>query len=821
MTPVASAAFAFVSVDGRNASLTVASPLDFETTPSLVVHLSVRTSFGAVTNATITVAVQDGNDAPVFVEPFPASISVTEAVAVGSVLAHVAAADADGDVLLFTMTSNDDAAAIPSMVSSFVLRLDPSTGALMVAARLDFERRRSFLLNVTVADRSGGGGFSTTRSLLVTVTDVNDISVTDVSPAVLSTLGGEVVLVTGTDFGQALASGLPSTAAVAVRYGPRSDPARFNATNCAIVDSNVQVQCTSSPGAGSGLVWTVCVDGVCGMPSALATSYMPPVVTAVSVPSGVFNTLGGDEFTVVGTNFGDPSDAAVSASVTVTYSAGGPGSSNFTAADCVLQPRTTGAEPNDASGSIVCKSVEGAGANLLVRVSVAGMTSEWSDPSTAVQYAAPAILSVSAPLLKTLGGDAVVLAVANGGPRGPAFPVRARYGYRVTAASHAFWYEVPCLVSVPHVELQCEAAPGSGADLVWEVLVGGQWSETSSAENSTTSYAPPTITGLSGDQLLLLSTTGGQVVTLHGANFGPLVAPEDALRVVGLRAVYANGTLTAVGCTVTVAHLVMVCTTAAGTGSGHGWRVVVAYQPSPEYFHDFGNGMAGSRYAPPTVSSFRLVAAPLAPVTALATEGGEAIAIVGRDFGPTRATLTSVAYTSASQEGVTFVVDVEACVMSVPHEEVTCATVPGAGVGMQWLLVVGGQVSTNPSTAYAPPEVHGVVAAVPGSGVDVGALSTNGGAELFVVGANFGPVYEAGNRSGAVCYVGPWEGCGLGLRPVRVLGAGCGACPARTAVVRGQDFSACCPFVLSLTKSRIPYPFPPPPLCCRVPPQTS
>jgi hypothetical protein len=763
VTPGPVAAVVFLPIDPRNATLTVASPLDFEATPSFTVHLSVRTSFGAVSNGTAVVVVQDVNDAPVFAEPFPTSVSVPEDAVVGTVVVRLPAVDADGDLLIFTAASPDDAAAIPGTASSVLLRVDPSTGTVVVAAPLDFERRQSFVLDVTASDRSGAGGLATTRTVTVTVTDVNDIRVTDVSPAVLSTLGGETVLVTGTDFGRALATGQPSTAAVAVTYGPRAAPARFNATNCAVVDGNVAVQCTSAAGAGGDLVWTVCVDGVCGLPSALVTSYTPPVVTSVLVPAGVFQTRGGDVFTLFGTDFGDPADVSVNASVVVSYAPGGQGPAVFTAAHCALQPRAGDAAPGDASGAIVCTSVEGAGADLLWRVTVAGLASEWSDPSTAVRYAAPEVVAVAAPLLRTLGGDAVALTVTNGGPGGAAFPVRARYGYVVTVATHDHWYGVPCTVVVPHTQLQCVAAPGSGAGLAWEVLVGGQWSAVPTAPNTTASYAPPTVTGLSGDQLLSLSTFGNQVVTLHGVNFGPAVAPGDTLRAVGLRAVYADGAFTAAGCTVTVPHLAITCTTAPGTGRGHGWRVVVAYQSSPEYFHDFGNGEAGTRYAPPTVASFRLVAAPLAPVTALATEGGEGIAIVGRNFGPSIATLSSVAYTSAAEGGVTFAVDVGACAMSVPHEEITCATVPGAGAGMQWLLVVDGQVSTNPSTAYAPPEVHGVVAAAPG--VDVGALSTNGGSEVFVVGASFGPVYEAGNRTGVCSCVRPSRAPGLPARP--------------------------------------------------------
>jgi hypothetical protein len=744
VAPVPSSAFVFVTQGTRSATLQLASPLDYETTSNLTLHLSVTTDYGLSTNATVAVVVQNVNDAPVFVDPFPSAVNVSEAATVGAVVAHFQALDADGDVVLFSMVSPGDPGAFQDMGADRVLRLDSSTGILSVVAPLDFERRTAFTLEVSVTDRSGGSGLVTVRNVVVTVLDINDIRVTSVAPAQLSTLGGDLVFLSGTNFGPAPTAG-QSSARVTVVYGPVTDPSRYAASGCMLVDSNLEVQCNSAPGAGGGLVWTVCVEGVCGVPSSVATSYAAPVVTAVLIPSGVMQTRGGDAITVLGLNFGNASDAAVNASVVVTYSPGGLGTVTFTAVTCALQPRAAGADPMDASGAIVCTSAEGAGANLLWRVSVAGLASEWSPESTAAQYAAPEIVSLAAPLLKTRGGDTVALAVLNGGPSGPAFPVRARYGYRVTATSHDFWYEVPCTVVTPHTAVECVAAPGSGAGLVWELLVGGQWSDVAAGDNTTSSYAPPVVSGVSGDQLLLLSTTGNQVVTLHGDNFGPVVEPGDHMRRLGIGAVYANGSLTAMNCAVTVAHLAMTCLTAEGTGTGHGWQVVVAYQSSSQYFHDFGNGVVGTRYAPPLVSSFRMIGAPLTPATALATEGGEGIVIVGRNFGPTVATLMSVAYSSSSGGGMTFEVDTRACFMPVPHEEVVCATVPGAGAGMQWLLVVDGQVSTNPFTSYAPPEVHGLR----GPGVDATALSTDGGSELFVVGKHFGPVYDAGNMSGA------------------------------------------------------------------------
>ncbi len=69
-------------------------------------------------------------------------------------------------------------------------------------------------------------------------------------------------------------------------------------------------------------------------------------------------------------------------------------------------------------------------------------------------------------------------------------------------------------------------------------------------------------------------------------------------------AIYANGTLLATQCQVTVAHVSVTCLTAPGVGTGHSWQLQVAGQWSNVYLHDFGNGVLGTGYAAPTIAFF-------------------------------------------------------------------------------------------------------------------------------------------------------------------------------------------------------------------------
>lgn len=81
-----------------------------------------------------------------------------------------------------------------------------------------------------------------------------------------------------------------------------------------------------------------------------------------------------------------------------------------------------------------------------------------------------------------------------------------------------------CSFNVPHSSLHCVPAclcrcltlPGAGESLQWTVTVDGQVSELSS-----TNYAPPVITALSGLGAVNASVYGNQDVVITGNYFGP------------------------------------------------------------------------------------------------------------------------------------------------------------------------------------------------------------------------------------------------------------------------------------------------------------
>ncbi len=60
------------------------------------------------------------------------------------------------------------------MISAGPLRIDPSTGDLILTSTLDFERTTSYNFNVTATNDAGGVVFTDTSSVRIDVMDVND-----------------------------------------------------------------------------------------------------------------------------------------------------------------------------------------------------------------------------------------------------------------------------------------------------------------------------------------------------------------------------------------------------------------------------------------------------------------------------------------------------------------------------------------------------------------------------------------------------------------------------------------------------------------------
>ncbi|CAL8330612.1 unnamed protein product [Merluccius merluccius] len=165
------------AINTRTGSLTVAAPLDRETTASFAFTVTAFDDQAARSGAaqggdrkqasvTAQVFLLDVNDnRPVLVSPD--AVQVVEDAEVGGLLHHVVAVDRDlgeNGHVSYSIVAGDDQG---------VFRLEENTGLLYLSSPLDREVRASYRLIIRAAD--GGLPFlSSTQTLTVVVEDVND-----------------------------------------------------------------------------------------------------------------------------------------------------------------------------------------------------------------------------------------------------------------------------------------------------------------------------------------------------------------------------------------------------------------------------------------------------------------------------------------------------------------------------------------------------------------------------------------------------------------------------------------------------------------------
>ncbi|WP_346190072.1 cadherin domain-containing protein, partial [Rubritalea halochordaticola] len=131
------------AIDAGTGAITTTAALDYETASQYVLTVEVTDSGLLTDTATITVNVNNVNEAPVAND---ASGSVAEDAAIGTAVATVTSSDVDaGDSVSYAITAGND--------GSFAI--DSATGAITTAAALDYEAANSYALTVTATDAGG------------------------------------------------------------------------------------------------------------------------------------------------------------------------------------------------------------------------------------------------------------------------------------------------------------------------------------------------------------------------------------------------------------------------------------------------------------------------------------------------------------------------------------------------------------------------------------------------------------------------------------------------------------------------------------------
>ena len=145
-------------IDRTSGQLKTRAPLDYETKRAYTVTISV--SDGSLTDSiTVTIAVSDENDAPVFSAGASTTRTVAENAAAGvNIGSAVTATDPDNDVLAYTLGGTD--------ASSF--DINRTSGQLRTRAALDYETKTAYTVTVTVSD----GGLTDSITVTINVSDV-------------------------------------------------------------------------------------------------------------------------------------------------------------------------------------------------------------------------------------------------------------------------------------------------------------------------------------------------------------------------------------------------------------------------------------------------------------------------------------------------------------------------------------------------------------------------------------------------------------------------------------------------------------------------
>lgn len=277
-------------------------------------------------------------------------------------------------------------------------------------------------------------------------------------------------------------------------------PWQWTPTQCSFGSLTV----TTSGGAGGSLVLNITVGNTWGTASS-NVSYVAPVID--SLVAGLLPTYGGGVVMIYGSGFG-----IAASGLSVTYG-GGPDGRTYTAT-CTRQPFTSPVQE-----SLQCLNAAGVGFGHRWRVCVMNQCTGMSANETS--YVGPSISSITgagALNANTGGGQSVVLTGTGFGPPAATLIISVTYG-KTGSAYSAFG----CAVTQDGPSLSqmtCLTVPGTGAHLLWTMSIAWQ----SAPLFNGTSYGPPSIAYFSGPGAVNAATSGFQLLTIVGNNFGASLA---------------------------------------------------------------------------------------------------------------------------------------------------------------------------------------------------------------------------------------------------------------------------------------------------------
>ena len=143
-------------------------------------------------------------------------------------------------------------------------------------------------------------------------------SITGPGSADMDTRGGQLVVLTGENFGTVAESVAQPSSIDYVEYGSATyPPVSYRAANCVVVVDNTVIHCTTIPGVGTNLSWVVSIAGQESEPYSVLISYAKPVITKAYVVSDATKGApslpsdGAVQVALEGANFGRIGDITI------------------------------------------------------------------------------------------------------------------------------------------------------------------------------------------------------------------------------------------------------------------------------------------------------------------------------------------------------------------------------------------------------------------------------------------------------------------------------------------------------------------------------
>ena len=543
--------------------------------------------------------------------------------------------------------------SITSCHPSCPFAVHSATGQLYTTAPLDFESVPSYSLNLTVTN----GFNSDSIHVLIEVDDISDCRIHTIAPSSMP-FSASWITFTGVNLGPQIESTIETSITVQFTIFNQLDLVLHegNSTEC-MVSSNTTVSCWMPASSGHHIHYQL-----------LWYSSMPrsvPHLCQMDSPSLPYDPLQIQGIT------GTAAIPTAGSSICFNLSSINPNafSASVELYDSTTRPLFACLERDD---EMCCTVDKGYGTSLNWTACMYGLCDSIQQGS----YAPPQIIAASSSSsFNSLGGDKVILTGSNLGGDLSAITVYVEDDETQKPLTHCQYLSL-------HTRIECTMVPGMGSNLIFTVQVGDQFSP---LYISSLSYNLPVIANVYGIGSANANTEGGQELYISGENLGS----EDSF----IHLHYGNETALSYlsPCHVLIAHSLLRCIAAEGSGYQNQWQLTVGHQNSNVFVQQ------ESIYGYPAVTSVE------SPLAFLPSEGGMNVTIHGLNFGSDSSAL-HVLY--QNEDGIVYA---PPCSLLHNHTMIHCVSLPGYGLNVSWSIEVNSLRSSNLfDLSYAPPVIYSI-----------------------------------------------------------------------------------------------------------------